>query len=109
MKKVTLFGKEYAVTFNMAVQIRFEDMSEKPFDLSTLDTQKATMQLCYASLKEANDKIPFTFEDMVKDLSVGETGELKNAVIASMNEWFEIPKVMQKDGQPEQEQDGKNA
>ena len=93
----------------MAVQIRYEEMSEKPFDLSTLDTQKATMQLCYASLKEANDKLPFTFGEMLKDLSVSETGELKNAVIASMNEWFEIPKVTQKDDQPQQEQDEKNA
>lgn len=107
--KVTLFGKEYFVIFNMSVQIRYEEMSEKPFDLSTLDTQKATMQLCYASLKEANDKLPFTFDEMLKDLSVSETGELKNAVIASMNEWFEIPKVMQKDDQSQQESDGKNA
>ena len=107
--KVTLFGKEYFVIFNMAVQISYEEMSEKPFDLSTLDTQKATMQLCYASLKEANDKLPFTFGEMLKDLSVSETGELKNAVIASMNEWFEIPKVTQKDDQPQQEQDEKNA
>ena len=67
------------------------------------------MQLCYASLKEANDKLPFSFDEMLKDLSVSETGELKNAVIASMNEWFEIPKVMQKDDQPQQESDGKNA
>ena len=107
--KVTLFGKEFFVTFNMAVQIIYEELSEKPFDLSTLDTQKATMQLCYASLKEANDKLPFSFDEMLKDLSVSETGELKNAVIASMNEWFEIPKVTRKEDLPQQESDEKNA
>lgn len=95
--KVTISGNEYAVTFNMAVQIAYEDESGQPFDLSTLDTQKATMQLCYASLKEANYKLPFTFADLVKTLTVSETTELKNAVITAMTEWFKLPEVMKKD------------
>ena len=102
--KVLLFGKEYAVCFNMAVQIEFEEMSGQPFSADTLNTQKATMQLCYASLKESNDNLPFSFKDMLRDLSVTETGELKNAVIAAMNEWFEIPKVMQQEEQPATEE-----
>jgi hypothetical protein len=38
----------------MAVQIRYEDMSGKAFDLETMTTQKATMQLCYAVLETFN-------------------------------------------------------
>ena len=109
--KVTLFSKDYVIAFNMAVQICYEKMSGKPFDLTTMETQTATMQLCYASMKESNDNLPFTFEEMLKRLTMSETADLKNAVIESMNEWFGIPKVMQdEDDQPqEQEDDGKNA
>lgn len=120
---VKLFGREYAVAFNMAVQIEFEEMSGLQFDLGgkdspgTLGTQKATMQLCYASLKVANDKLPFTFEQLIGKetynnfglgLSVAETAELKNAVMDEMFQWFEIPKVMQTEEEPTGEDDEKN-
>ena len=108
--KIKLFGKDYTIGFNMAVQIRFEELSGKPFDLTTMETQTATMQLCYASLKESNDNLPITFDDMLKRLTMAETADLKNAVIEAMNEWFGIPKVMQEGEQPqEQEDDEKNA
>jgi len=115
--KVTLFGHEYEVTFNMAVQIEYEELSGKPFDLDTLNTQKATLQLCYASLKVANNKLPFSFDQLIGKepydldlgLSVGETAELKNAVIDEMYEWFAIPKVMQEDEKPQSDADPKNA
>lgn len=78
----------------MAVEIEYEEMSGKPFDLEKMNTQKATMQLCYASLKIANNKVPFTFEQMNGKLSLNETADLKNAVIEAMNEWLGIPAVM---------------
>ena len=109
--KIKLFGKDYTIGFNMAVQIRFEELSGKPFDLGdkkrpgTLTTQTATMQLCYASLKESNDNLPFTFDEMLKRLTMSETADLKNAVIEAMNEWFGIPKVMQEDEQTQEKED----
>ena len=101
----------------MAVQIEYEELSGKPFDLDTLNTQKATLQLCYASLKVANNKLPFSFDQLIGKepydldlgLSVGETAELKNAVIDEMYEWFAIPKVMQEDEKPQSDADPKNA
>ena len=115
--KVTLFGQEYEVIFNMAVQIEFEELSGKPFDFDTLNSQKATLQLCYASLKVANNKLPFSFDqligkepfDLELGISVGETAGLKNAVIEAMTEWFEIPKVMQEDEKPQADESPKNA
>lgn len=94
MKKTNILGHELIVTFNMAVEIEYEEMSGKPFDLEKMNTQKATMQLCYASLKIANNKVPFTFEQMNGKLSLNETADLKNAVIEAMNEWLGIPAVM---------------
>ena len=80
-RKVKILGHELAITFSMAVQIKFEDASGKAFELANLETQKATMQLCYASLKEANGKLPFTFEEMLAKLTLDETAQLKTAVI----------------------------
>lgn len=94
-KKITILGYELAIAFNMAVQIEFEDLSGHPFDFDILDTQKATMQLCYASLKASNENVPFTFDEMIKQLGVEETANLKMAVIEAMNDWFNVPKVLQ--------------
>lgn len=92
--KVSIFGNDYAVIFNMAVQIAFEDESGMPFDLDNMKTQKSTLQLCYASLKEANEKLPFTFDELIKKMSAKEAGDLKNAVISAMTDWFAMPAVM---------------
>ena len=110
MNKINILGHELNVSFNMAVEIEYEEMSGKPFDLESMNTQKTTMQLCYASLKIANNKVPFTFEQMVGKLSFSETADLKNKVIEAMNEWLVIPTVMadNEQEQPSREEE-KNA
>lgn len=110
MKKINILGHELNVSFNMAVEIEYEEMSGKPFDLEKMNAQKATMQLCYASLKIANDKLPFSFASMNEKLSFRETAELKNAVIDVMNEWLGIPAVMAEEAQAQSAgEEGKNA
>lgn len=110
MNKINILGHELNVSFNMAVEIEYEEMSGKPFDLESMNTQKATMQLCYASLKIANNKVPFTLEQMNSKLSFSETAELKNKVIEAMNEWLAIPAVMADNGQEQPARDSeKNA
>ena len=94
MSKTNILGHELNISFNMAVEIEYEELSGKPFDLQQMDTQKATMQLCFASLKVANDKVPFTFEQLNRDATFSETKALKAAVIEAMNEWLGIPAVM---------------
>ena len=94
MSKTNILGHELNISFNMAVEIEYEELSGKPFDLQQMDTQKATMQLCFASLKVANDKVPFTFDKLNRDATFSETTALKAAVIEAMNEWLGIPAVM---------------
>lgn len=94
MKKITILGHELHISFNMAAEIEYEEQSGKPFDLEKMNTQKATMQLCYAVLKVSNDKVPFTFEELNRKAKFSETAELKSAVIEAMNEWLGIPAVM---------------
>lgn len=110
MKKVTTLGHDLNVSFSMAAEIEYEELSGKPFDLEKMNTQKATMQLCYAVLKVSNDKVPFTFDELNRKAKFSETAELKAAVIEAMNEWLGIPAVMaeKEQAQPDGEEE-KNA
>jgi len=99
MKKITILGHDLNICFNMAAEIEYEEQSGKPFDLEKMNTQKATMQLCYAVLKVSNDKVPFTFEDLNRKAKFSETEELKVAVIEAMKDWLCIPSVMSEEAQ----------
>lgn len=102
-KKVTINGHELSVLFNMAVEIEYEDISGQPFDIASMTTQKSTMQLCWAALKEANGKLPFTFDELKKTISAEEWIALKDTVITTMTEWFHIPAVMKEESQDDGE------
>ena len=106
MEKITVLGHELLLAFNMAAQIEFEELSGQPFGIETLGTQKATMQLCYAALKVSNESVPFTFEEMIRDINVEDTAAIKNAVTSAMNAWYKIPDVIEQ--QPASEDGGKN-
>jgi len=99
MKKVTILGHELYVCFNMAAEIEYEELSGNPFDLEKMNTQKATMQLCYAVLKVSNDKVPFTFEELNRNAKFSETAKLKAAVIEAINDWLGTPAVMAEEAQ----------
>ncbi len=107
-KTVTILGHVLNISFNMAVEIEYEELSGKPFDLQQMDTQKATMLLCFAALKVANDNVPFTIDEMNRKATFSETTTLKASVIEAMNEWLSIPDVMAKEVQPAAEEE-KNA
>ena len=110
MSKTNILGHELNISFNMAVEIEYEELSGKPFDLQQMDTQKATMQLCYAVLKVSNDKVPFTFEELNRKAKFSETKELKASVIEAMNEWLGIPAVMaEKEKEKPDDEEEKNA
>lgn len=99
MKKINILGNKLEICFSMAAEIEYEELSGKPFDLEKMNTQKATMQLCYAALKVSNDKVPFTFEELNRKAKFSETEELKSAVIKAMIDWLGIPAVMAEKGQ----------
>lgn len=107
-KTVTILGHDLNISFNMAVEIEYEELSGKSFDLQQMDTQKATMQLCFAALKVSNDKMPFTFDQLNRDATFSETTALKAAVIEAMNDWLGIPAVMAEEAKPAAEEE-KNA
>lgn len=107
-KTINILGHKVKVCFCMSVEIEYEELSGQPFDLELISTQKASMQLCYAAMKVANDKMPFTLERLNREASLHEIAQLKDAVLQEMNEWLGIPKVMEDKAQSD-EGDPKNA
>ena len=92
--KVTISNEEIDIQFNMAVEIAYEEVAGEPFNIESLSKMKNTMALCMAAIVAANPDTSITMEYLLKNASVKEIGELKNAVTETMMEWLQIPKVI---------------
>ena len=92
--KVNISNEEIDIQFNMAVEIAYEEVAGEPFNFESLSKMKNTMALCMAAIIAANPDTDITMEYLLKNASVKEIGELKNAVTETMMEWLQIPKVI---------------
>jgi hypothetical protein len=92
--KVKISNEEIDIQFNMAVEIAYEEVAGEPFNIESLSKMKNTMALCMAAIVAANPDTSITMEYLLKNASVKEIGELKNAVTETMMEWLQIPKVI---------------
>ena len=92
--KVKISNEEIDIQFNMAVEIAYEEVAGEPFNIESLSKMKNTMALCMAAIIAANPDTSITMEYLLKNASVKEIGELKNAVTETMMEWLQIPKVI---------------
>lgn len=111
MKTIQLFGTEYKVAFNLAVQRTFEAMTGKDFDLALLAHQEHRINL-YISIIIANNDMDseaaaeftrkFLFDATFEDLK--NIDALANEVIAA---WYNIPPSTNME--PASESDSKNA
>ena len=92
--KVKISNEEIDIQFNMAVEIAYEEVAGEPFNIESLSKMKNTMALCMAAIVASNPDTSITMEYLLKNASVKEIGELKNAVTETMMEWLQIPKVI---------------
>ena len=92
--KVKISNEEIDIQFNMAVEIAYEEVAGEPFNIESLSKMKNTIALCMAAIISANPDTSITMEYLLKNASVKEIGELKNAVTETMMEWLQIPKVI---------------
>lgn len=91
--KVKILGEEIDITFNMAVEIAYEEITGEPFNIEALSKMKNTVALDMAAIIVANPDTAITIEDIMTKANGKEIGDLNNAVIATMTEWLQIPKV----------------
>ena len=96
-KTLTIMGMEVPVVFNMAVQIAYEQMTSKPFNLSDINTSAASMALCFASIITANPETDITFDMLINEASAKDITTLRSAVYDCISEWCEIPPTLSKE------------
>ena len=94
MRTVKILGKELNVTFNMAVEIAYEEISGEAFDLKKLYTTRNTVCLYAAAIVANNPDAGVTFDDIIYKMTAAEIASLKDAVVQEMTEWMGIPDVM---------------
>lgn len=95
MKTIQLFGKEYKIAFNLAVQRTFEKLTDLDFDLALLAHQEHRINL-YISVIIANNEMTeeevaeftksFMYEASFDDLKMIDT--LTNEALTA---WYNIP------------------
>lgn len=105
---VSILGEEVKITFNMAVEIAYEEICNKPFDMETLSKTKNTAILYAATILANNPTSDITIDDILYRASLPEISELRTAVIESMSEWMQIPEVMKDDAPKKDEEETKN-
>lgn len=102
-KKITLFGEELTIRFNMKVEIAYEEIAGKPFNLKDFDSQKNSMALYMAAIIASNPDTTITFERIVTEATAAEIGTIANAVIECMSDWLKVPEVIPEEKHEEEQ------
>lgn len=93
MREVHILGEDVKVTFNMAVEIAYEEIIDAPFEVGSLSRQRNAMALLIAAVVVNNPDSSLTLERLMKEAKGKEIAALSQAVTAEMSEWMDIPAV----------------
>lgn len=107
---VHILGEDITISFCMAVEIAYEEISGEAFDVATIDNRKKMLILDYAAILTADPETKITFDRLVKEAKPKEISALSEAVCNAMYQWYEIPSVMaeQKKADSQDEDSPKN-
>ena len=94
-RKITLFGEELTIAFNMAVEIGYEKITGKSFDVDDLKTVENTAALYYAAIVTNNPDTKITADDLLRKATAADVVALRDAVFGAFGDWCAIPDVMQ--------------
>lgn len=97
-KEITIGGKTYPVEFTFQALLNFEEIAGKSFFETDFKKLKDRIALIAAAAYAANEKTKLTVEDIMgtKDLkAIQDITAAFVIVMDLMNEYFEIPKVVQ--------------
>ena len=101
---ITILGEEIKIGFNMAVEIAYEEIAGKAFDLKELNSQKNSMALYMAAIITFNPNTKLTFDDIIMKATAAEISALGKAVVDAMEEWMKVPEVIPADEQKPDEE-----
>ena len=105
-KKITVMGEELTIKFNMAVQIAYEDITGRPFNLDDFKIKKFMPALFMAAIIANNPKTKVTMDYLLSDATVDEVHDLDVAISETMSDWLHISDVIhvEKPAEGEEEQ-----
>lgn len=113
MKTITFLGQKLNVAFNMAVQIAYEKITDKPFDLSDMVKAEARISIYYAAIIANNPDTDITMEQMLHDTTIDDMKAIDKAVNDAISEWYHIPapaeEKVPEPSEEEKEESAKNA
>lgn len=89
-KTITILGVELTIRFNIAVQIAYERITDKPFTVKELDKVENTTALLYAAIIANNPDVDITFDQLINELSFDESQLLTSAINDAMNDWYHV-------------------
>lgn len=90
--KVTFLGEELNIVFNMGVQIGYEDIIGKPFDILTVGQTAASRAALYqAAIITGNPDKKFDFDKILEHATFRDLDPVDKAVAECMTEFFGIP------------------
>lgn len=107
-KKVKVMGEEVIIRFNMAVELAYEEITEKPFSLDELKFKKNLMALFMAAIIANNPNTEIKFEKLLTDATIDEVNALEAALVETTTAWFKVPNVIPADKQAKDEDAPKN-
>ncbi len=99
-KTIHILGEDVKITFDMSVEIAYEEISGTPFNIEDLKTQKASLSLYMAAIIANNPQTEITVERLMKEATGPEIGLLGQTIIAAMTAWMAIPSAVIKEEQP---------
>lgn len=101
-KEITIAGMTLMVTFNIATEIAFETIVQRPFNLQDIETQTDQAAFCMAAItscKENTDTPDDCFSRIIHDSTKKEYSDMVNAVSECMMDFYDIPEnVISDDG-----------
>lgn len=106
--RITLFGEELDIRFNMATEIAYEEITGQPFSMEALTNQRTAIALYMAAIIAAKDDTHITIEMLMKEATAKDIVAIKDAVWQSLEEFASIPPTTKKAKKGKKESDSKN-
>lgn len=99
MAKITkiILGKQVELSYNLATQIAYEQLTDKPFDPDDFRSTKSIVLLIMACIIANNKDVEISLDELTRELSSEEFIDLAKAVFELYAEWNHIPSVAAQD------------
>ena len=107
MKTIEILNQQVRISFNMKVQLTYEEIADRTFSLTDLSQTKYRLTLYYATIIANNPDTTIQFDDLLADNSLDTIKALDEAVGEAMKEWYHIPEVAEEPTKEEENSEKK--